>query len=85
MVEETAHTFRFRRDRDPVDEERRQLLDSMSHTRKALSAAYNSFNCHSDPDLVESCVHEINALQSRYTYLARCLKELEHRVAEGVS
>ena len=84
-MEENARGFRLRRERDSVAEERRQLLDSMSHTRKALSAAYNSFNVHSDPDLVESCVHEINALQSRYTYLARCLKELEHRVAEGVS
>ena len=83
-MEESSRTFRFRRDRDPVAEERRELLDSMSHTRKALSVAYNSFNVYSDPDLVESCVHEINALQSRYAYLARCLKDLEHRVAEGV-
>ena len=84
-MEENSRVFRLRRERDVVAEERRELLDSMSHTRKALSAAYNSFNSHSDPDLVESCVHEINSLQSRYAYLARCLKELEHRVAEGVS
>lgn len=78
---ETAQAFRLRRRADPMSEERRQLLESMADTRRALNQAYNSFNTHSDPDLVESCVYEINALQSRYAYLARQMKELEHRAA----
>lgn len=84
-VEETVQAFRLRRRSDPVSEERRALLESMADTRKALNQAYNSFNTHSDPDLVESCVYEINALQSRYAYLARRMKELEHRAAEPVT
>jgi len=80
-MQETARTSRTRREADPVAEERRQLLDSMSQTRKELSMAYSSFNAHSDPDLIDASVYEINALQSRYSYLARRLKELEHRAA----
>ena len=30
-----------------------------------------------DPDLIESYVFEINALQARYSYLLRRVKELE--------
>ena len=82
-MEEAVQAFRLRRRGEPMAEERRQLLASMADTRRLLSQAYNSFNSHSDPDLVESCVYEINALQSRYAYLARQLKELEHQAAGG--
>ena len=84
-MEERVQAFRLRRRHDPVEEERRTLLESMADTRRALNQAYGSFNSHVDPDLVESCVYEINALQSRYAYLARQMKELEHRAAQGVT
>ena len=82
-MEERARTLRLRRDEDPFSEERRELLESMAGTRRELNQAFRAFNAHSDPDLVESCVFEINSLQSRYAYLARRLKELEHRAAGG--
>ena len=69
MVEEAVYRFHARRRRnDPAAEERR-----------LLNQAYCGFNTHSDPDLVESYVFEINALQSRYSYLVRRMKDLEHR------
>lgn len=85
-MEETVKTYRVRRRGDPLEEERRQLLAGMADTRRLLNQAHAAFNSHSDPDLVESCVYEINALQARYTYLARRLRELEYRAtaAEGV-
>lgn len=84
-MEQAVQAFRLRRKDDPAEEERRQLLESIVETRKAINQAYSEFNFHSDPDLVESCVYEINALQSRYTYLTRRLKELDQRVAGGVT
>ena len=72
---------RIRRESDSVAQERREILDSMNQTRKALSIAYSDFNSHSDPDLIDASVYEINSLQSRYSYLARRLKELEHKAA----
>ena len=63
--------------RGPKEEERRALMDSLSHTRTQIQQAYGSFNAASDKDLIESYVFEINSLQARYNYLLRRVKELE--------
>lgn len=62
---------------DPVQEERQELMRSLSRTRALINQAYGGFNCASDSDLIESYVFEINALQARYNYLLRRVKELE--------
>ena len=63
---------------DPArEEERRELMQSLSHTRTLINQAYGGFNSASDSDLIESYVFEINALQARYNYLLRRVKELE--------
>ena len=62
---------------DPAqEEERRELMQSLSHTRTLINQAYGGFNNASDSDLIESYVFEINALQARYNYLLRRVKEL---------
>lgn len=66
-----------RRTASAQEEERRQLMEGMAQTRSQLSCAYAQFNSYSDPDLVEACVYEINALQSRYSYYVRQVKLLE--------
>ena len=63
---------------DPArEEERRDLLQSLSHTRTLINQAYGGFNNANDSDLIESYVFEINALQARYNYLLRRIKQLE--------
>ena len=63
---------------DPAHgEERQELLRSLSRTRTLINQAYGGFNSTSDNDLIESYVFEINALQARYNYLLRRVKELE--------
>jgi len=74
---EPARTFFFRRPMSPRDTERRELLASLARTRTLINQAYGSFNNASDGDLIESYVFEINALQARYNYLLRRVKELE--------
>lgn len=59
------------------EEERRDLISSLSHTRALINQAYSGFNMASDSDLIESYVFEINALQARYNYLLRRVKDLE--------
>ncbi len=63
------------------EEERRQIIDAMAQTKSQLNWAYAQFNTYSDPDLVEACVYEINALKSRYSYYVRQVKQLK----EGTS
>ena len=66
------------RRRDPArEEERQELMRSLSHTRTLINQAYGGFNSASDSDLIESYVFEINALQARYNYLLRRVKDLE--------
>ncbi|MEY8316864.1 DUF2508 family protein [Oscillospiraceae bacterium 50-58] len=63
---------------DPArEEERRELMQSLNHTRTLINQAYGGFNSASDGDLIESYVFEINSLQARYNYLLRRVKELE--------
>lgn len=57
--------------------ERRELVSSLAHTRTLINQAYSGFNMARDSDLIESYVFEINALQARYNYLLRRVKELE--------
>lgn len=59
------------------DREHRELAASLSHTRTLIQQAYGSFNHTSDSDLIDSYVYEINALQARYNYLLRRIKDLE--------
>lgn len=65
------------RRKDATNEERRDLMDSLSRTRTLINQAYGGFNTASDGDLIESYVFEINSLQARYNYLIRRVKELE--------
>ena len=73
----------FRRRPAAEEEARQQLLEGMRKTRGLLNCAYAQFNAYTDPDLVDACVYEINALQSRYSYYVRQMKLLEVRGRAG--
>lgn len=77
MAQPQRTVFFPRRVRAAQNAERTQLMQSLAHTRVLINQAYSGFNTASDQELVESYVFEINALQSRYSYLLRRLKELE--------
>lgn len=74
---QSARVSLFHRRATPRDTERRELMASLASTRTLINQAYGSFNNVSDGDLIESYVFEINALQARYNYLLRRVKELE--------
>ena len=75
---ETAGVFAFRKKRDrAAEQERQSLLEGLGQTRAQIARAYTGFNSTHDPDLIESYVFEINALQALYSYLLRRVKELE--------
>lgn len=75
---EAVKAFSFRR---RVESERegevRVLREGLTQTRTLINQAYAGFNSTGDSDLIESYVFEINALQARYSYLLRRVKELE--------
>ena len=55
-------------------------MQTLADTRVLINQAYSGFNTAGDQELIESFVFEINALQSRYSYLLRRIKELEATV-----
>ena len=66
------HRFRPTAARDDGVQE---LLRELSELRGALTAAYMRFDAATEPELVDACVYEINAAQSRYNYQLRLIKE----------
>ena len=71
------HLFSFRRQPNLQAVARQELLQSLAATRVQINQAYRGFDTARDPELVESFVYEISALQTRYSYLLRQVKELE--------
>lgn len=62
-----------------------ELKASLKNTQQDLSHAFAAFDYTSDPELTESCIFEIRALQSRMNYLLRQIKELEACSATAVT
>ena len=85
MVEaQRKKVFFFRRRGESVREgELRALKEGLERTRVLINQAYAGYNGTDDPDLIESYVYEINALQARYAYLLRRVKGLEGQVDRG--
>ena len=78
-----AQAVRFgRRELARREEDRRQLMAGMQETRDQLNFAYAQFNTYTDPDLVDAWRFQINALQSRYSYFVRQIKQLEAAARE---
>lgn len=50
---------------------REQLLSDLKLTKTALDDAYTNFENVTDPDLVDSFIYEVNAVQKRYHFLLK--------------
>lgn len=57
------------------DDGMQELFNELSDLRDALADAYTRFDTATEPELVDACVYEINAAQSRYNYQLRLIKE----------
>ena len=78
---QAVRTNSLRKKGSPEQQERRELLEGLERTKVLIDQAYSCFNRESDPDLIESYVFEINALQSRYSYLLRRVREIERETS----
>ena len=57
--------------------EKEQLLKEIDSTVVALESVYSKFEHVTEPDLIECAIIELNAIQKRYHYLLKQIKELE--------
>ncbi len=53
------------------------LLFELAKTKIELETAYSNFENVTDPDLIDSSIYEVNAVQQRYKYLLRQIKSDE--------
>lgn len=59
----------------PEETERRELLDAIAETRRAIEVARGAFENTCEPELVDATAFEIKALEARYSYLLRLARE----------
>ena len=56
------------------DPELQRLKEELRQAQGELTQAYCRFDQALDPELVESCVYQINAVKARCNFLLRCIK-----------
>lgn len=54
-----------------------RLLSEIQQTKWALDSAYSNFENVVDPDLIDCCIYELNAVQKRYKFLLDKAKEYD--------
>lgn len=57
--------------------EKNLILADIERTKKALDNAYDNFQNVVDPDLIDSYIYEVKAVQQKYSYLLKQAKLLE--------
>ncbi|MCI9122741.1 MAG: YaaL family protein [Eubacterium sp.] len=69
--------FPFFKQEPKPDETYQNLLDNLMLTKKSLDLAYQNFENATDPELIDSYIYEVNAIQKRYKFLLCRLKSYE--------
>ena len=66
--------------RNTPDPELESLQQELRDAQNELQQAYHQLDLVVEPELVESCVYQISAIQARCNYLIRAIKS-RHRTA----
>lgn len=56
--------------------EEETLLKNIKIAKRALDNAYINFDFVTDPELIDSCIYEVKAMQLKYEYLINQAKEM---------
>ena len=59
------------------------LLDDLQRTKSDLDLAYANFEHVVEPDLIDSCIYQLNAVQMRYKFLLGKVKQFENTNAKN--
>lgn len=58
------------------------LLDHLAEAKNNLYLAYEHFENATDPELIDSYIYEVNAMQMRYKFLLSRIKSYELEMPE---
>lgn len=70
--------FLLTKDTENKDPHYTLLLDDIRKTKQELETAYANFEHAVEPDLIDSSIYELNAIQLRYKFLLGCVKQFEN-------
>ncbi len=59
------------------------LLDDIKKTKSDLELAYSNFENVVEPDLIDSWIYQVNAVQLRYKFLLSRAKQIEDSYAKN--
>ena len=67
----------MRRKKDSLYQAKQELLHEIEEVKTSLAIAHSNFDNVNDPDLVDSCIYEMTAIQYKYKYLLRRMRQFE--------
>ena len=76
--------IRFSQKKTAPDPELETLKAELDTAQSDLQTAYRQFDLAVEPELVESCVYQISAVQARCNYLIRAIKTRQPAVAAAL-
>lgn len=63
--------------RDEKDIRKEELAKELNEIRARIDALYSNLSYIVEPELIDSCIYELNAFQCRYTFILKQVKEEE--------
>ena len=64
-----------KKESNTLSENQRQLLEELKETKNALDTAYANLSYVVEPDLIDCCIYELNAIQLRYKFILSQVKK----------
>ena len=61
------------------------LIYELTQTKNALDAAYSCFENATEPDIIDSCIYQVNSAQIRYKFLLEKAKAANLTIAIPVN
>lgn len=66
-----------KKDKKKPDPHREELLRELEATKNALDTAYANLSYVVEPELIDCCIYELNAVQLRYKFILSQVKNHE--------
>lgn len=63
--------------KNDVSDNKRQLLEELRETKNAMDTAYANLSYVVEPELIDCCIYELNAIQLRYKFILSQVKNSE--------
>ena len=63
--------------KNDVSDNKRQLVEELRETKNAMDTAYANLSYVVEPELIDCCIYELNAIQLRYKFILSQVKNSE--------